>query len=98
MANSTEIWSDEEIWSDDECQSNECDSADTSKISALLKLYTFFLLTLDSFQTLIQLSMCCLQCASYSSIFHFKASNNKTCCLLLQSIFLMGKYGTIACL
>lgn len=32
MANSTEIWSDEEIWSDDECQSNECDSADTSKL------------------------------------------------------------------
>ena len=47
MANSTEIWS------DDECQSNECDSADTSKISALLKLYTFFLLTL---QTLFRLS------------------------------------------
>jgi len=47
VANSTEIWS------DDECQSNECDSADTSKISALLKLYTFFLLTL---QTLFRLS------------------------------------------
>ena len=30
-----------------------CDSADTSKISALLKLYTFFLLTL---QTLFRLS------------------------------------------
>ena len=52
MANSTEIWSDE-IGSYDECQSNECDSADTSKISALLKLYTFFLLTL---QTLFRLS------------------------------------------
>ena len=62
MANSTEIWSDEEIWSDDECQSNECDSADTSKISALLKLYAFFLLTL---QTLFRLRYS-YQCAACS--------------------------------
>ena len=97
MANSTEIWSDEEIWSDDECQSNEYDSADTSKISALLKLYTFFLLT---FQTLFRLSDTAINMlfSFFALLFGTLARTvpaipqsfisklpNKTCCLLFQS-------------
>ena len=57
--NSTEIWSDEEIWSDnDYYQSDECDSGDSSEISALLKLYTFLLLMFQTLSdSLIQPSM-----------------------------------------
>ena len=54
LADSTEIWSDEDMWSDHvEYQSNESNSSDSRNISALLKLYTFFLLM---FQTLFRLS------------------------------------------